>query len=194
MNPIDFSISAACACRRPVRPMLVVALAAMLSPCGISTLSAQSLLESSAVAVHEPVVGTVGSQAPDFTLSTPEGRPLRLADLRGKYVLLDFWGTWCHWCIKGVPAMKAAYDKHKDRVEFVSIACRDTRERWLAALDEYRMPWPQLIDDVMVGTPSLYGVRAYPTKVLISPSGTILMIFEGELPEFYTRLEAALAP
>lgn len=46
----------------------------------------------------------------------------------------------------------------------------------------------------MVGTPSLYGVRAYPTKVLISPSGTILMIFEGELPEFYTRLEAALAP
>ena len=47
-----------------------------------------------------------GIEAPDFTLNDINGNPLTLSSLRGKYVILDFWGSWCGWCIKGIPQMK----------------------------------------------------------------------------------------
>lgn len=138
-------------------------------------------------------VAREGGKAPDFTLKTPDGTPLRLSSLRGKYVLLDFWGSWCYWCIKGVPKMKEAYAKHQDKVVFLSIACRDTEERWRDALEELQMPWIQVKDDVMVGAPSLYGVHGYPTKVLVNPDGTVNFIFEGEDSAFYDKLDAILS-
>ncbi|MBR5325385.1 MAG: TlpA family protein disulfide reductase, partial [Prevotella sp.] len=48
-------------------------------------------------------------EAPDFELNDINGKPLKLSSLRGKYVVLDFWGAWCRWCIKGIPEMKEAY-------------------------------------------------------------------------------------
>ena len=64
--------------------------------------------------------------APDFELPDLQGNPLKLSSLRGKYVVLDFWGSWCVWCIRGIPAMKEAYTKHKDKMEILGIDCRDT--------------------------------------------------------------------
>lgn len=133
-----------------------------------------------------------GAQAPDFTLKTPEGSSLSLSDLRGKYVLLDFWGSWCHWCVKGIPDMKKAYDKHKDKVEFLSIDCNDSEAKWKEALAKYQMPWKHVKNEEANGVPEKYAVQGYPTKILVDPEGKIAMIFEGEDPEFYTKLDEKL--
>lgn len=133
-----------------------------------------------------------GAVAPDFTLKTPDGGTLSLSELRGKYVLLDFWGSWCGWCIRGIPEMKKAYEAHKDKVEFVSIDCDDTQDKWLNALQKYQMPWRHVKSEEADATPQKYAVHGYPTKILINPDGTINFIFEGEDAEFYKQLDEAL--
>ena len=130
-----------------------------------------------------------GAEAPDFTVLDPDGKPITLSSLRGKAVVLDFWGSWCVWCIKGIPDMKKAYKKLSRKVEFFSIACNDTDEKWRAALAEQQMPWLQAIngegkDDVSV----LYGIQAYPTKIIIGSDGKIVKTIVGEDPAFYDLL------
>lgn len=134
----------------------------------------------------------VGAVAPDFTLKTPDGGTLSLSELRGKYVLLDFWGVWCGWCVRGIPEMKKAYEAHKDKVEFVSIDCFDTQDKWTDALQKYQMPWRHVKSEDTDATPQKYAVHGYPTKILINPDGTINFIFEGEDADFYKQLDKAL--
>ncbi len=132
-----------------------------------------------------------GKPAPEFALADRDGNRLALASLRGKYVVIDFWGSWCGWCVKEFPDMKKAYESCKGRVEFLGIACRDTEEKWRAAVEEYRLPWLQVINGAE-GTAEdvamLYGVRAYPTKVVVDPQGRIAKVFVGNTPEFYEWL------
>ncbi|GAB6948471.1 hypothetical protein JCM15640A_00560 [Hoylesella timonensis 4401737 = DSM 22865 = JCM 15640] len=129
----------------------------------------------------------VGAMAPDFSLTTPQGDTLTLSSLRGKYVLLDFWGSWCTWCIKGFPKMKECYAQYGDRIEFVGIDCNDKAEKWKQALEKYQLPWPQVRDgDAKVET--AYRVKGYPYKVLIGPDGKILKTYLGEVETFYAEL------
>ena len=133
-----------------------------------------------------------GNPAPDFTLKDLKGNDFTLSSLRGKYVVLDFWGSWCGWCIKGVPDMKKAYAKHKAKVEFVGIDCRDTEEKWRKAVAEHDMPWLHVRNEGKPDVSVLYAVRGYPTKIVLSPEGTILKIVVGEDPEFYSYLDELL--
>ena len=134
-----------------------------------------------------------GASAPDFTLNDNNDKPFTLSTLRGKWVVLDFWGTWCGWCIKGMPEMKKSYEKYHKSCEFVSIDCNETKEKWLAGLKKYDMPWVQVYQptdssanaDVSV----IYGIEGYPTKIIITPEGKIHKIFIGETPDFYKELE-----
>lgn len=133
-----------------------------------------------------------GNVAPDFTLKDLNGNEFTLSSLRGKYVVLDFWGSWCGWCIKGIPDMKKAYAKCKAKVEFVGIDCRDTEEKWRKAVEEYDMPWLHVRNGDNPDVSVLYAVRGYPTKIVISPEGTILKVAVGEDPEFYTYLDGLM--
>ena len=129
----------------------------------------------------------VGAMAPDFSLPTPQGETLTHSSLQGNYVLLDFWGSWCTWCIKGFPKMKECYAQHGDRIEFVGIDCNDKAEKWKQALEKYQLPWPQVRDaDAKVET--AYRVKGYPYKVLIGPDGKILKTYLGEVETFYQEL------
>ena len=130
-----------------------------------------------------------GVEAPDFTLNDLNGKPLTLSSLRGKYVVLDFWGSWCGWCIKGFPEMKEAYAKYKDKMEILGIACRDTEKRWKAAVAKHQLPWLNVLNEGDVDVSALYAVEGYPTKIVINPEGKIQKIVVGESPEFYTYLE-----
>ena len=74
-------------------------------------------LMSLQVSAHQASARSESSDmAPDFTLNDIDGNPLSLSSLRGKYVVLDFWGSWCVWCIKGMPEMKKYYAKYKDKL------------------------------------------------------------------------------
>lgn len=131
----------------------------------------------------------VGITAPEFTLNDINGNPLSIYSLRGKYVLLDFWGSWCKWCIKGFPDMKEAYAKHKSKVEFLGIACNDKMEKWKDALATYKLPWLNVFNVGDVDVSALFAVKGYPTKIVIDPQGIIIKIVEGEDPEFYIFLD-----
>ena len=130
-----------------------------------------------------------GVEAPDFTLNDLNGKPLTLSSLRGKYVVLDFWGSWCGWCIKGFPEMKEAYAKYKGKVEFLGISCRDTEKRWKAAVAKHQLPWLNVLNEGDVDVSALYAVEGYPTKIVINPEGKIQKVVVGESPEFYSYLE-----
>lgn len=133
-----------------------------------------------------------GVQAPDFTAQKVDGTNFTLSSLQGKYVVLDFWGSWCKWCIKGFPDMKEAYAKHKTKVEFVGIACRDTEEKWKAATAKYELPWISVLNPAANDLVRVYDVQGFPTKIVIDPQGKIVKIVLGEDPAFYDYLNTVL--
>ncbi|MCM1291864.1 MAG: TlpA family protein disulfide reductase [Prevotella sp.] len=127
--------------------------------------------------------------APDFTLQNIDGKKVSLSDFRGKWVVLDFWGSWCVWCIKGFPELKKAYEQYAGKMEVIGIDCGDTTQAWKAAVAKYKLPWVNLYNAQGPGDlTTIYPVQGFPTKIIISPEGKIIDVFTGEVPSFYTRL------
>lgn len=118
---------------------------------------------------------TIGKEATDFSLEDIHGNLLTLSSLQGKYVMLDFWGSWCGACIKSFPHLKAFYEQHRDKLEVIGIACHDTKEKWNAAVKRHELPWLHVLNGEGTNdVAALYGVQAYPTYVLIAPDGKVL--------------------
>lgn len=130
-----------------------------------------------------------GALAPDFTLKDLQGKPLALISLRGKYVVLDFWGSWCGWCVKGIPDMKRYYEKYRDKMEILGIDCRDKEEVWKAAVEKHALPWLHVRNEGNPDVSLLYAVEGYPTKIVVDPEDKIAKIVVGESPEFYQYLD-----
>lgn len=131
-----------------------------------------------------------GKPAPDFTLNDMDDKPLSLSSLRGKYVIIDFWGSWCYWCMKGVPDMKKYYDQYSDRMEILGVDCNDSPEKWRNTVKEHKMNWkhvynPKTNREVLQN----YAVSGFPTKVIVSPEGKIIKTVSGESPDFYEFLD-----
>ena len=134
------------------------------------------------------------AEAPDFTLPDLDGKQVSLSSFRGKWVILDFWGSWCGWCIKGFPGLKKAYEQYKGKLEIVGVDCNDPEANWRAAVKKFQLPWVNLYNGGEQAAALLekYGVQGFPTKILINPEGKIARIFVGEDPAFYEALDAAL--
>lgn len=134
-----------------------------------------------------------GKRASDFTLKDINGNDFNLASLfgKGKYIVVDFWGSWCSWCIKGFPKMKEYYNKYRDRLEIVGVACYDKEDKWKAAVAKNNVPWLHVFSPDGI-TEERYGVTGYPYKVLISPKGKVIKCFKGETDEFYETLDKEL--
>lgn len=133
-------------------------------------------------------------EVPAFTLKDINGNDFSLSSLRGKYVILDFWGSWCVWCIKGFPQLKENYGKYKDKLEVVGIDCNETEDAWKAGVARFKLPWinvynPGGRED---GVLAQYNIQGFPTKVLVDPEGHIVDICVGEDPSFYERLAGYL--
>ena len=132
----------------------------------------------------------VGADAHDFTLNDIHGKPLTLSSLRGKYVILDFWGSWCGWCIKGMPQMKEYYAKYKGKFEILGVDCSDTEANWKAAVAKNQLPWLHVANGTGNNdVTSSYGIQGFPTKILVDPQGKIVKVIVGEDPSFYTYLD-----
>ena len=134
-----------------------------------------------------------GCQAPDFTLKDINGQDLALSSLRGKYVVLDFWGSWCIWCIRGIPEMKKYYDKYKDKMEILGIDCNDTEQKWKAAVEKHQIPWKHVYNPKGSDLTEKYAISGFPTKIVIGPDGKIVKTVVGEDPAFYTFLDELFA-
>jgi thiol-disulfide isomerase/thioredoxin len=133
-----------------------------------------------------------GNAAPDFTLKDISGNDLSLYSIEKEYVVLDFWGSWCGWCIKGFPKMKDYYKKYRQRLEILGIDCRDTEEKWKEAVEEYQLDWRHVINSEDNDVPVKYAVEGYPTKIILDRDKKIVAVFLGESDEFYKKLDGLL--
>lgn len=119
----------------------------------------------------------IGSVAPDFTLNDVNGKAVKLSDFKGKYVLLDFWASWCVPCRKENPNVVKAYQQFKDKnftVVGIALEEKGKTEAWTAAIKKDGLPWTQVVDFENAVAGKLYKVSAIPADFLIDPSGRII--------------------
>ncbi|HVI48838.1 MAG TPA: TlpA disulfide reductase family protein, partial [Chitinophaga sp.] len=126
----------------------------------------------------------IGAVAPDFTEKDTAGIAVSLKDFRGKYVLVDFWASWCIPCLEEMPDVLKAYNKYKDRnFTVLGVSLDKSKTAWTKEIQRGRMPWKQVShqDPRRVSASKLYAVRFIPQNFLINPEGKIIAHnLEGE--------------
>lgn len=139
-----------------------------------------------------------GQQAISFIKTDKEGKTIDLQKYKGKYVLLDFWGSWCGPCRASHPHLKDLYQQYKDKgFEILGIAYEngaslaEQKKSWLKAITEDRLPWTQLLNNEGAEKQDivkLYGISAFPTKILLDKEGKILARYTGDGTEIDAKL------
>jgi peroxiredoxin len=125
-----------------------------------------------------PVGSRVGDKAPDFTLSTLDDRQVRLADLKGKTVVLVFWTTECGACIYQMPFLEEAHDELGDDAEFINVNIGESNNIVRQTVDYYGFSLTVALDsDEMVSTD--YNIIYTPTNIIIDKHGVIHYIRKG---------------
>lgn len=119
----------------------------------------------------------VGSEAPNFSQASPEGKQIALKDLRGKVVLIDFWASWCRPCRMENPNVKKVYDRfHTKGFEILGVSLDKDKSAWTGAIKQDGLPWKHVSDLAFWNNAvaQQYGVSSIPYTVLVDRDGKIL--------------------
>lgn len=119
----------------------------------------------------------VGTKAPDVTLTSSDGKQVSISSFKGKYVLVDFWASWCGPCRRENPNVVAAYNKFKDKnFTVLGISLDEDRTKWMEAVAKDKLTWTHISDlkgwESVAGR--LYGVQSIPANFLLDPDGMII--------------------
>lgn len=121
----------------------------------------------------------IGQPYTDLSLNSPEGKPVKVSDYVGKnrFVLIDFWASWCGPCIREMPWVVKAYEAyHSQGFEVVGISLDNDKDAWVKAIEKYNMPWPHMSDlkgwECAAAKP--YNIQGIPANVLIDKDGIIV--------------------
>ena len=165
-------------------PLLHMLDDSMLEPDTLLTLISQLSEDTQ----HHPHVAKVKEKAETFLARPKEGdmfkdfaveydgKTIRLSDYvgLGRYVLADFWASWCGPCRQEIPNLIALYEKYKDKEFLVlGVAAQDNPEASLKAIDEMQIPYPKILNAQKIAT-DIYGIDALPETILFAPDGTII--------------------
>lgn len=127
--------------------------------------------------LEKMAVTAEGSVAPDFTMNDTEGNPFTLSSLRGKYVLIDFWASWCGPCRGENPNVVAAYNEYKDKgFDIIGVSLDRDKDAWLKAIQDDQLTWHHVSDLKywQNEVAQMYGVQAIPHSILLDPDGKII--------------------
>lgn len=119
----------------------------------------------------------IGQPAPDFTMNDAEGKPVTLSSLYGKYLLIDFWASWCNPCRQENPNVVATYKEyHPKGFNIIGVSFDRDKESWLKAIKDDKLNWTQVSDLQFWNNAAgkLYGIQSIPSNVLLDPKGVII--------------------
>ncbi|WP_448633938.1 peroxiredoxin family protein [Pedobacter panaciterrae] len=137
----------------------------------------------------------VGQPAPLFSMADSDGKMISLTDFKGKYVLIDFWASWCGPCRKENPNVVSAYRKYHDKgFEILGVSLDTKKDAWLSAIKADDLTWNHVSDlkGWANAAAAVYGVKSVPASFLIGPDGKVVAKdLRGE--ELHKKLESILA-
>ena len=126
--------------------------------------------------VNQLMATAIGRAAPDFSQADADGKPISLESLRGKFVLVDFWASWCGPCRQENPNLVKTYERFRDKLVILGVSLDQKRDPWLKAIQDDRLTWLHVSDLKGWGNAVAvqYGVNSIPANYLLDPTGKIV--------------------
>lgn len=171
----------------------------------ITTLVVAAGLVFSASAQYDNTVVKVGQKAPELEFPNPEGKTLKLSEInKGRYVLIDFWASWCGPCRMSNPGLVAMYNEYsakkfkgaKKGFTVLNVSLDQKKDAWVAAIAKDNLTWANHMSDLggwNSKSAALYGVQYIPQAFLVGPDGKILGMYnrseeaKAELEKYVTQ-------